>query len=231
MLCLVFKLISQNIVKLHHILLNCSVCCWTPRSLVTCPQFLTIKPWAGLWFLEAASSQEGAGGSAGLSLSGALCSCSLDSLLPARPLCAVASCITNTSLYLEATPFVQLGLQPGAINVYAIARMKIPLRSAQLPDACVLWGFAYVLNSTFAFGHVYLGLKDQFDVSSGIGVFVPTSAVDKAHEVCEGGGWTLGVLLSALGAWQGLWLCLLTQVSAHLFFIDAHVNLPGKSQL
>lgn len=59
----------------------------------------------------------------------------------------VCSCLQDftASLYLEATPFVQLGLWPGAINVYAITGMKIPLCSAQPPDACVLRGFAYVL--------------------------------------------------------------------------------------
>lgn len=91
-------------------------------------------------------------------------------------------------------------------------------------------GICLCVNCTFAFGRVYLGLKDRRDVSSSTRVFVPTSAVDRVHEVCDGGAWTLGVL-SALGAWQGLWLCILTRVAALLFFIDAHVNLPGKSQL
>lgn len=52
---------------------------------------------------------------------------------------------------------------------------------------CVM-GICLCVNCTFAFGHVYLGLKDQLDLSSGAGVFVPMSAVDKAHEVCDGGG-------------------------------------------
>lgn len=114
--------------------------CWTPS-----PEFLTVRAWAVLGFLEAASSQEEVGGSAGLSLSVALCSCSLGSLLPAQLF--VCSCFRDftAGLYLEATLFVQLGLWPGAINVYAITGMKIPFCSAQPPDACVLWGFAYVL--------------------------------------------------------------------------------------
>lgn len=70
-------------------------------------------------------------------------------LLPGQPppsTAFVCNCLQDfTSLYLKATPFVQLGLRPGAINVYAITGVKIPLRSAQPPDACVLWGFAYVL--------------------------------------------------------------------------------------
>lgn len=74
------------------------------------------------------------------------------------------------------------------------------------------------VHCAFAFGHVYLGLKDQLAVSSGAGGFVPTSAVDKVHEVCEG-RLDLGVLLSALGAWQGLWLCVLTQMAANFFLL------------
>lgn len=92
-------------------------------------------------------------------------------------------------------------------------------------------GICLCVNCTFAFGHVYLGLKDQLDVSSGAGVFVPLSAIGEVHKVYDGEGWTLGVLLSALGAWQGLLLCIFTQISANIFFIDARVNLSGKSQL
>lgn len=65
-------------------------------------------------------------------------------------------------------------------------------------------GICLCVIGAFAFGHVYLELKDQLDVSSGAGVFVPTSAVDKVHKVCDGEGWPLGVLLSlSLGPGKG----------------------------
>lgn len=82
-------------------------------------------------------------------------------LLPGQPppiTAFVRSCLQDftASLCLEA-PFVQLGLRPGAINVYAITGMKISLCSAQPPDSCVLWGFAYVLIAPLPLDMFILG--------------------------------------------------------------------------
>lgn len=88
--------------------------------------------------------------------------CGTVQLLPGQPppsTAFVCSCLLDftTGLYLEATPFVHLGLWPGAINVYAITGTKIPFCSAQPPDACVLWGFAYVLIAPLPLDMFILG--------------------------------------------------------------------------
>lgn len=58
---------------------------------------------------------------------------------------------------------------------------------------------AFVLDSTFLFGDVYLGLKDQLGVSLLVLAFSCQHELWTKHQVCvRWGGWALTMLVCAL---------------------------------
>lgn len=91
---------------------------------------------------------------------GGLCGAGRGSVSPA--LCVCCRPRSATSLYLEATPFVQLGCRPDAVSVYTITANENPFPFCTASRCLCIVGIfcvACVLDSIFPSGDIYLGGK------------------------------------------------------------------------
>lgn len=97
MLCLVFQLIS-HLTELQRVLLD-------PLQLVPCPQFLAVKPWAGVWLLEVLFPRREREAVPGWPCVGRCAAAPWAASAQRSFVCSRLRDFT-TSLYLEASPFV-----------------------------------------------------------------------------------------------------------------------------